>query len=193
MKIIGITGGIGSGKSTVSRIIERDYCPVYITDIRARIIQLTNPKAINGMKSLFGPDIYLPDGMLDKAKLASIVFSDPEKLNALNGLIHPLVREDFEEFVAMNSQSQFIAIESAILVSSGFHTLTDFNILVKAYYETRISRVMQRDNITREQVIQRINNQMQDSEMAQYCKYTIVNDDLDGLDDQIYDIFWKES
>lgn len=193
MKIIGITGGIGSGKSTVAQIIERDYCPVYNTDIAARKIQLQNPKAIQGTKALFGESIYLPDGNLDRARLASIVFKDPMLLTRLNELIHPLVRDDFGRFVETHSREQFVAIESAILISSGFHTLTDFNILVKSYYETRISRVMKRDNITREQVIERINNQMQDSEMAKYCKYTIVNDDLDGLDDQIYDIFWKES
>ncbi len=192
-KIVGITGGIGSGKSTVSRIIERDWCPVYITDIEARKIQLMNPKAISGMKEIFGSDIYMPDGILNKKKLADIVFADADKLKALNGLIHPLVKEDFMEFVEMNKNQQFVCVESAILISSGFHTMCDFSILVKAPYETRISRVMQRDNVSRNQVEQRIRNQMTDQEMWQYCKYAIINDGEENLDDQIYDIFWKES
>ncbi|MCQ2253075.1 MAG: dephospho-CoA kinase [Bacteroidales bacterium] len=192
-KIIGITGGIGSGKSTVSRILDGEWCPVFITDIEARIIQLTDPRAISGMKELFGNDIYLPDGKIDKQKLASIVFSDKSKLQSLNNLIHPLVKEKFEEWKNLYSELPFVAMESAILVQSGFHSLCDFNILVTAPMETRIERVMVRDVISREQVIQRINNQLSDCEIMSYCKYTINNDgDTEELKKKVADIMEKE-
>ncbi len=174
-KIIGITGGIGSGKTTVSRILEDEWCPLFITDIEARIIQLTDPRAISGMKELFGPGIYLPDGQLDKKLLGSIVFSHKDKLQSLNNLIHPLVKEKFLEWTKLYTYLPCVAIESAILIQSGFHTMCDFSILVSADTETRIERVMRRDKLSREQVLQRIGNQLDDSQIQPYCKYTISN------------------
>jgi len=190
--VIGLTGGIGSGKSTVARILDDDFCPVFYTDIQAMIIQHVNPKAVEGMKALFGDDIYMENGRLDRRKLGNIVFSDKAKLQSLNELIHPLVKEEFDDFVYMNELMPAVAIESAILVQSGFYKLCDFSILVSAQEETRIQRVMQRDNLTAEQVRQRIQNQMPESEVSKYCKYTIDNRDLDSLRPQIEEIWKKE-
>lgn len=185
-KIIGITGGIGSGKTTVSRILEDEWCPLFVTDIEARIIQLTDPRAISGMKELFGPEIYLPGGQLHKELLASIVFSQKDKLQSLNNLIHPLVKEKFLEWTRLYTYLPCVAIESAILVQSGFHTMCDINILVSADKETRIERVMRRDGLTREQVLQRIGNQLDDSLIQPYCKYTITNNgQKEDLSEQI--------
>lgn len=194
MKTIGITGGIGSGKTTVSRILEDLLCPIFITDIEARKIQLTDPRAISGMKELFGPGIYLPDGNINKHKLASIVFSSKEKLQSLNNLIHPLVREQFYKWKKLHTHLPFVGMESAILVQSGFHTLCDFNILVTAPMETRIQRVMNRDSITRQQVLQRIASQLTDTQIQQYCKYTIINDGPEEkLHKQINSIMQQEN
>ena len=192
MKTIGLTGGIGSGKTTVSQIFEQCGVPVFRCDDVARDIQNTDPRAIQGMKEMFGDDIYTADGILDRRRVASIVFADPEILARLNALIHPLVREAFAQFAADNAECPLVLIESAILVQSGFYRQADFCVHVTAPLETRIARVMQRDHASCEQVLARINNQMPDSEIAKFCKYQIPNEDLTAVRLQVESIEKKK-
>jgi len=181
MKAIGLTGGIGSGKTTVSQIFAEYGVPIFCCDDVARKIQDSDPRAIQGMKAMFGSGIYSADGILDRRRVASIVFTNPETLARLNDLIHPLVHEAFARFSADNAAKPLILMESAILIQSGFYRKADFCVLVTAPLENRIARVMQRDHATREQILARINNQMPDSEMAEHCKYQIVNEDIEAV------------
>ena len=185
MKTIGLTGGIGSGKTTVSKIFAEMGVPIFCCDDVARRIQDSDPRAIAGMKNLFGDDIYSADGILDRRRVASIVFSDPAQLAQLNSLIHPLVREAFANFAADHASRPLVLMESAILVQSGFYKTADFCVLVTAPLDTRIARVMQRDHATREQVLARIQNQLPDSEIARHCKYQIVNENLEEVRGQV--------
>ncbi len=191
MKTIGLTGGIGSGKTTVSLIFEQLGVPVFSCDDIARKIQDTDPRAISGMKQMFGDDIYTAD-RLDRHRVASIVFNDPKLLEDLNALIHPLVREAFHAFSSANSHLPLILMESAILIQSGFYRTADFCVLVTAPLETRISRVMSRDNATREQVMARIKNQMPDEKIAEFCKYQIINENLEDVRPQVEKIIMAE-
>ncbi len=193
MKTIGLTGGIGSGKTTVSQIFAQMGVPVFCCDDVARKIQDTDLRAIQGMKAMFGPDIYSDDGTLDRRRVASIVFANPETLARLNALIHPLVHEAFARFAVCNAAHPLILMESAILIQSGFYHKADFCVLVTAPIETRIARVMQRDHATREQILARISNQMPDSEMAAHCKYQIVNADMAEVRVQVEKIIEQEN
>ena len=192
MKTIGLTGGIGSGKTTVSQMFAQYGVPLFCCDAVARKIQDSDPRAIQGMKNLFGSDIYSADGILDRRRVASVVFSSPETLARLNALIHPLVHEAFAKFAASHAAKPLTLMESAILIQSGFYRNADFCVLVTAPLETRIARVMQRDHTTRNQVLARINNQMPDSKMAEYCKYQIVNEDLEEVKGQVEMIIAEE-
>ena len=185
MKTIGLTGGIGSGKTTVSQIFAEFGVPVFCCDDVARHIQDADSRAISGMKNLFGSDIYSADGILDRRRVASTVFADPTQLARLNALIHPLVHEAFAKFAADHASRPLVLMESAILVQSGFYRAADFCVLVTAPLETRIARVMQRDHATRQQVLARIQNQLPDSEMAKHCKYQIINENLEEARGQV--------
>lgn len=188
MKIIGLTGGIGSGKTTVSGCFKSLGAAVFTSDTEAKIIQDSHPEAIAKQKKLFGDDIYSPDGTLDRKRVAAVVFSDETMLKALNNIIHPLVKQSFDKFLEENKDKDFVVLETAILISSGFYKFADFSVLVTADFETRISRVMSRDNATREQVLQRIKNQQQDDEIMKFCKYKIINNDINTLESQVKQI-----
>ncbi|MCR5455212.1 MAG: dephospho-CoA kinase [Bacteroidales bacterium] len=175
MKIIGLTGGIGSGKTTVSQIFAQYGVPVFCCDSVAKDIQNTDPIAIQGIKNMFGSDIYSADGILNRRRIASIVFADTESLARLNSLIHPLVHQRLSQFATENASQPLILMESAILIQSGFYHKADFCVHVSAPLDTRIHRVMQRDQATREQVLARIKNQMPDEQIAKYCRYIFVD------------------
>ncbi len=175
MEIIGLTGGIGSGKSTVAKIFEQHGVPCFNCDDEARHIQDDDPRAVEGMKMLFGDDIYDEHGHLQRRRVGEVAFRDSSLLAKINELVHPLVYESFMKFKAANEQHKFVLIESAILIQSGFYKLTDGCIFVKAGLEARIARVMRRDGLTREQVLLRIKNQMPEEEMLRYCKYVVFN------------------
>jgi dephospho-CoA kinase len=192
MKIIGLTGGIGSGKTTVANIFKQIGVPVFCCDDVARNIQNTDQRAIDGMIQLFGSQIY-NNGHLNRGAIAQLVFANKDLLQKLNNIIHPLVKEEFQKFCQTNSTLPFVLIESAIMIQSGFYTSTDFMILVTANIETRISRVIMRDKISREQVLQRIQNQMSDDKALPFCRYTIINNNIADLLPQIQDVLSKES
>ncbi|MBP5503441.1 MAG: dephospho-CoA kinase [Bacteroidales bacterium] len=184
MKIIGLTGGIGSGKSTVAKVFEALGAKLFIADTEANIITARHPLAIKQISDTFGKDIY-QNGELNRRHLATIVFSSPEKLQTLNSIVHPLVKEAFDAFVIKHSAAPFIIMESAILVQCGLYRFTDYNVLVTAPEEVRIQRVVQRNGISAEEVRNRMSAQMPDNEIASYCQYTIINDGIKMIIPQV--------
>ena len=173
MKLIGITGGIGSGKSTIAKVFMSLSYPVYNSDTKAKEFINSNEELINSIKLSFGNDIYNSNG-LDRKKMASIVFNNPEKLELLNSIIHPAVGEDFEKWVDSQNTS-FILKEAAILFETGIYRSLHKTILVSAPQETRIERVIKRDNTNQEEVLSRMNNQWSEEKKTELADYVIDN------------------
>jgi dephospho-CoA kinase len=173
---VGITGGIGSGKTIVCKIFEVLGIPVYNADFHAKSLMEKSPEISNGLARLFGPSI-IANGKIDRKKLAQIIFSNTDALAAVNDLVHPEVRKDFIKWVDKMPGQDYIIEEAAILFESGAYKLLDFNITVSAPEEMRISRVMERDNVSRESVISRINNQMTDMDREKLADSVILNDE----------------
>lgn len=186
-KIIGLTGGIGSGKSTIAAYFASLGVPVYIADEEAKKILYT-PDVSLEVEQAFGSGVFT-DGIPDRKKIAEIVFKDRLKLRKLNAIIHPKVNKHFLEWVGNNSTSKFVIKEAAILFESDSYKNCDEVILVTAPEDIRISRVMQRDNITREQVLERMKNQWDDSKKAVLSNYVIINTNLAESKEQVYAIF----
>lgn len=180
---VGITGGIGSGKSTVCAIFERLGTPVYYTDIRAKQLMQDDAQLIAEIKKLFGSEAYHPDGELNRAYIANIVFDNEEKLLQLNGLVHPAVKKDYQSWASIlaNNGYPYCIKEAALLVETGSYKDLDKLIVVTAPLEDRISRVMARDQATRELVMKRIAAQIPEEEKVSLADYVIVNDKVMDL------------
>lgn len=172
-KLIGLTGGIGSGKSTAAKYFEELGFPVYNSDLRARKLQNENPEVITQIKNVFGEQAYDENGM-NRAFIAKESFQDKEKLKQLNAIVHPAVFKDFEDWIAQQD-SPYLIKEAAILIESGSYKDCDYIIAVVADQEIRIARTIERDKLTREQVLARINNQLSDKERSEYADFIIDN------------------
>ncbi|UPT67400.1 MAG: dephospho-CoA kinase [Sphingobacteriales bacterium JAD_PAG50586_3] len=172
---IGITGGIGSGKSIVCKVFKALCIPVYHADDSARTITNRNPQVIAQIKEAFGNDMYV-DGLLDRPKMAALVFNNPDALAKLNSIVHPAVRAELPVWLEANKNAPYILYEAAILFESGAYKLMDKSIMVTAAEEVRIERVMQRDNVGREEVLNRIKNQWPDSDKLAQADYVILNE-----------------
>jgi dephospho-CoA kinase len=172
-KIIGLTGGIGSGKTTIANYFESKGIPVYIADDEARKI-MQSAEIIAAIKKIFG-DAVFENEILSREKLAEIVFNNPEKLKQLNAIIHPAVREHFAGWILEHSTDPYVIYEAAILFESGRYEECDHIISVTAPIESRIQRVMQRDQTTREQVLKRINAQWTDEQRVSKSDFVIEN------------------
>jgi dephospho-CoA kinase len=182
-KIIGVTGGIGSGKTTLVRYFESLGIPVFIADDEAKkVMQL--PEVISQIKSLFGATIF-ENEQLNRQKLAAIVFSNSEKLSQLNGIIHPAVQTQFKLWLDQNNLAPFAIYEAAILFESGSNTICDYTITITAPLEERIVRVMDRDSVSREQVIQRINAQWTDAQRIAKSDFVIENTNTQNAKQEI--------
>ena len=177
---VGITGGIGSGKSTIVRFFELKGIPVFIADTEANILVNTSGKIRKKLTSLLGNDIYLSDQTLDRKKLAEYIFNNPDLMERVNSIVHPEVRKHFEKWVKKQT-SPYVIYEAAILFETGYYKSVDYTILVTAPEEMRIARVMKRDNISREKVEKRIVNQWADEEKAKLADYIIKNDNSELL------------
>ena len=174
-KIIGLTGGIGSGKTTIARLFEAEGIPVYIADDEAKKIMVL-PETIQIIGKYFGQEVIV-NNQIDRKKISEIVFNQPEKLKELNKIIHPLVKKHFDNWVK-KQDSPFVIKEAAILFESGSYKYCNQIITVIASEETRIKRVMERDNCTREVVLDRIKNQWNDSRKTSKSDYIIENENL---------------
>lgn len=181
--IIGLTGGIGSGKSTVARLIRTIGYPVYDADQRGRYQQTHDRNLIGEMADLLGKDI-LVDNQVDRKKVAQRVFGNPDLLEKLNQIVHPRVKVDFEQWVKAQ-QAALLFKESALLVETGSYRECDALVFVQAPEPIRIARVMSRDDVCEEEVKSRIARQMSDEEKAAVSDYTVVNDDRHALIPQV--------
>ena len=174
-KIIGVTGGIGSGKTTLVRYFESLGIPVFIADDEAKKL-MQSAEVLGKIKAVFGEAIF-EKGQLNRQQLATIVFSNPEKLSQLNGIIHPAVKKQFTIWLDQHQSAPFVVYEAAILFESGSYQNCDYIITITAPLEDRIARVMQRDNSSREQVLNRINAQWTDEQRATKSNFVIENSD----------------
>ncbi len=190
---IGLTGGIGAGKSTVAKIFEVLDIPVYYADPAARRLMEEDPALASRIKSLLGREAYRQDGSLDRAWVASQVFSDMILLNRLNGIVHPVVGKDSEQWHQGQSKVPYTLKEAALVFESGDFLHLDAVICVEAPEEVRIARVMQRDEVTREQVLARMDHQWPESRRQMMADYHITNDGLAPLIPQIRQIHHKLS
>jgi len=191
---VGLTGSIGSGKSTVAKVFEMLGVPVYFTDIEAKLI-LNEQDIVSLVVEKLGTDILF-ENEIDRKKLASRIFNDIEALQWLNSVIHPRVRKNFFSWVESNSQYPYIIQESAIMLETGFSTYFNKIVVVTCPLEERISRVLSRDKMTREQVMERLENQWPEELKVQKADYIIENDDRKLAIPQIlelHEIFLKMS
>ncbi|MDH6358974.1 dephospho-CoA kinase [Parabacteroides sp. PF5-9] len=180
---IGITGGIGSGKTVVTTLFEAMGIPVYIADEESKKLTNSSPAIRKQLIDLFGSSIYTSEGV-DRKQLATYIFNDPERLKQVNAIIHPEVNRHFQNWV-QQLRVPYCAIESAILFESGFDRLVDIRLMVYAPLEVRIQRVMKRDSFSREEIIRRINNQLADEIKKEYSDAVIMNDDKNAIIPQL--------
>ena len=183
---IGITGGIGSGKSTVLNEFKDLGIKTYSADNAAKTIINTDRELIDSIKKVFGNNIYQKN-KLDTKQLSKIVFQDPDKLKVLNSIIHPAVSKDFDSFIKANNEI-YIVKEVAIIFETQSENNYDKIILVRAPLEERIKRVLLRDDISRDDIIKRINNQVDESSIISKCDYIIDNHNLSDLKDKVIQI-----
>ncbi|RED26719.1 dephospho-CoA kinase [Flavobacterium cutihirudinis] len=175
-KIIGLTGGIGSGKTTIAGYFKEMGVPVYIADDGARNV-MQSDHVIKELKQVFGEKLF-ENNILNRAKLAEIVFNDSDKLAKLNAIVHPAVKQDFEFWLKQHNKSPYVIYEAAILFESGRYNDCDYIITVTAPEEVRIERVLKRDNTTREQVLSRMQMQWKDEDRISRSNFVINNVNL---------------
>lgn len=185
---IGITGGIGSGKTTICKIFETFGIPVFYADTVAKQLMTSDDILVQGIKAAFGELSYSKEGILDKKYLANIVFNNEVQLAKLNSLVHPAVFRAFDKWESSQTAAPYVLKEAALLFESGSYKSCDFTILVTAPRELRIKRVMQRDAVSAEQVIARINKQLDDEEKEKMADFFINNDEVSLLIPQVLDL-----
>jgi dephospho-CoA kinase len=172
---IGITGGIGSGKSTVAKLFEVLGIPVYYADDAARKLMQHNDDLKKQITNLFGEDAY-SNGILNRKLIATTAFENPQKLAQLNAIVHPLTLQDAENWMRKQTTSYAIK-EAALIFESGAQKHLDYIIGVSAPAPLRLQRVMQRDNISREEVLARMNKQVDEVIKMRLCDFVIYNDE----------------
>ncbi len=187
---VGLTGGIGSGKTLVSSIFEKLCVPVYYADTAARDLMNSDAGLKDDIVSLFGDQAYGKDG-LNRQYLAGSVFGDPVKLAGLNRLVHPAVRLDFKRWTAEQSGSLYVIEEAAILFESGASQEMNLSVLVYAPEELRISRVMKRDGVDREAVQRRMGHQLSEEEKMEKADFVLINDGKEMLLPQVIELHNK--
>lgn len=187
---IGITGGIGSGKTTVCKMFEELGIPVYYADERAKYLMQHEHFLIDEIKKNFGEEVY-DNGQLNRQLLASKVFHDKEKVKLLNSLVHPAVFRDTDRWVAEQqaTQTPYALKEAALLVESGSHNYLDRLIVVTAPQNVRLKRVVERDNVSSTDVMARMQNQLPEEEKVKLADFVIINDsDKEHLRQQVLKI-----
>lgn len=185
--LVGLTGGIGSGKSTVAKIFKSLGIPVFNSDTVAKNIINNNEEVIEQVIAEFG-NVY-ENGKLNTDKMAEIVFNDEQALEKLNKIVHPKVKEYFEKWVKENNNSSILIKEAAILIESGAHKLMNKVIVVTAPKEIRINRVVKRDDVSEGKVKDRIQAQFSDEERLVYADFKIINDDEQMIIPQVLDVY----
>lgn len=183
---VGITGGIGSGKTTICKIFETLGVSVFYADTIAKEIMVNDAILIQGVKDTFGKESYLPGDILNNRHIAGIVFNDAGELAKLNALVHPAVFRAFDNWVnQLPEKVPYILKEAALLFESGSYRMCDKNILVTAPLELKLDRVMKRDRVTADQVKARMDKQFTDEKKIQMADYLINNNETDSLINQV--------
>ena len=183
---IGITGGIGSGKSTVARIIAQMGYPIFDSDKEAKKIMVSDPQVIKQIKDVFGESAY-NDKQLNRSFIAQKIFNDSNLKIAINNIVHPAVREHFKTW-CKNQTTSLVFNESAIMFETGAYTQFDYTILIRAQLDIRIQRVVARDNLTEDEVLKRIQSQWTDIERSKLASFIIDNNadsDLQAQTEQV--------
>lgn len=184
---VGITGGIGSGKSIICEIFRLLNVPVFEADLEAKKLIHSNSVIKTGLIDLFGEAIYTANGTVNRKELANIIFNDENQLAKVNELVHPVVRGEFKNWLEKQS-APYIIHEAAILFESGFYKMMDYTILVSAPENIRIERVSKRDKTTPEHVKERIQKQWTDKQKRELATLEIKNDNKELLIPQIIEI-----
>lgn len=172
---VGLTGGIGSGKSVVSKVFELLGIPVYVADVEAKRLMNSDSEIRSKLIAKFGSQVYDLNNNLNRKFLADIIFKQPEALQEVNAIVHPLVRKDFERWMVEYVDSPYVVQESAILFDTGLYQFFDKIITVTADEEVRIKRVMQRDSVSKEMVLDRMKNQLPEWSKIQRSDFVIYN------------------
>lgn len=188
MQQVGITGGIGSGKTTTCRIFEQLGIPVYYADDRAKALMVEDDALASAIRSLLGEQAYHPDGSLNRAYVASKVFGDTGLLQGLNDLVHPAVAEDGHAWHQRQRDVPYTLKEAALLFESGSYKALDKIITVTAPKELRLQRVMERDGSRAEEVRARMNQQMPEKEKVALADFVICNDGRQSLVQQVVEV-----
>lgn len=187
---LGITGGIGSGKSYVSRLLADAGIPVYDTDSQAKRLMLEHPVIREQLVGLLGEEVYL-DGQLNKPLLAGYLFAGPENASRINGIVHPVVKHDFQEWALHHSDAGIVAMECAILYESGFDKAVDKVLMVYAPEAVRLQRAMQRDRATEAQIRSRMAAQLNEEEKRNRADFVIYNDGVCPLSSQLQELIGR--
>ena len=180
---VGLTGGIGSGKSKVAEFLRDRGVAIYDSDSRAKALMAGDEALREALIAEFGKECYIAEG-LNRAWLAERVFSNEEELAKLNAIVHPAVMRDFAEW-AEAQEGNYVVLESAILLEAGLEGHVDVVVAVMAPKELRLERAILRDGASREQIEERMRNQMSDEERTDRAKYAIVNIDLEELEEDV--------
>lgn len=185
---IGITGNIGSGKTTVSKIFEILGVPVFYADDAAKNVMAEDPILIDALKKEFGSESYFDDGSLNRKHIASIVFNNEAELVKLNSIVHPAVFRAFDNWVAGIKNAPYVMKEAALLFESSSYQMCDKTIMVTAPLELRINRVTQRDGLTRAEVESRNARQFSEEKKVQLADFVIRNDDTELVIPQVLEL-----
>ena len=185
---IGITGNIGSGKTTVSKIFEVLEIPVFYADTVAKKVMVEDTILIDALKSSFGAEAYFNDGTLNRKHIASIVFGDETQLAKLNSIVHPAVFRAFDAWVGQVKNAPYVIKEAALLFESSSYKMCDYSVMVTAPLELRMQRVIQRDGLTRAEVESRNARQFPEEKKIQLANYVILNDDTELVIPQVLEL-----
>lgn len=188
---IGITGNIGGGKTTVSKIFEVLEIPVFYADDAAKKVMAEDTILVDAIKSAFGNEAYFSDGSLNRKHIASIVFNDEAKLSKLNSMVHPAVFRAFDTWVAQVKNAPYIMKEAALLFESTSYKMCDYSIMVTAPLELRIKRVLKRDALTRAEIESRNAKQFSEEKKIRLADFIIHNDDTELVIPQVLDLHQK--
>ncbi len=187
---VGLTGGIGSGKTIVCNVFKQLGIPVYHADIYAKLLADCDEEIKSNLIALLGTDIYYED-RLDRKKLSHIIFNDSSVRQKVNSIVHPKVRQHFKKWISNNGNSKYIIQEAAILFESGSYNFFDKIITVTAPEELRINRIIERDGSTGDKIINIMRSQMSDDDKIKKSHYVIVNDNKKLIVPQILKIHKK--
>ena len=187
---VGITGNIGSGKSTIARLFALLGAPVYNADTRAKAIMVEDTELKNELVKIFGQETYFADGQLNRTHLSQQVFNNPDQLKLLNSIVHPGVFRDFNFWLNQfqTAQLPYILKEAALLIESGSYKDLDYLILVQADEEIRLQRSMARDAASKEAILARMKNQMPQENKLPFAQFFIQNNSKDLLIPQVLKI-----